>query len=148
MFLTNVVCSADLRCSINLSHLCQRLTNVKFDPSQFSGLVWQHKTIGVNCLLFSNGKINCNGKAESFKEGIKRLRRYARYLLKMGYDVSLNNVKVLTASAFHAYDGNINASVRPPSAARRPPPAARRPPPAVRRTQPVAASHLKMYTNH
>ena len=47
-------------------------------------------------------------KAESFKEGIKRLRRYARYLQKMGYDVSLNNVKVLPASAFHAFDGHIN----------------------------------------
>ena len=108
MFLTNVVCSADLRCNINLGHLCQRLVNVKYDPSHFSGLVWQHKTIGGNCLVFSNGKINCNGKADSFKEGIKRLRRYARYLQKMGYDVTLNDVKVLTASAFHAFDDHLN----------------------------------------
>jgi TATA-box binding protein (TBP) (component of TFIID and TFIIIB) len=52
MKLTNVVCSADLRCLIDLKKLCLRLSNAKYDPSQFSGLVWQHKRIGGNCLVF------------------------------------------------------------------------------------------------
>jgi TATA-box binding protein (TBP) (component of TFIID and TFIIIB) len=52
-------------------------------------------------LLFSNGKINCNGKSSSFDDGIKRLRRYARLLQKNGYCRSLSKIKVITASATH-----------------------------------------------
>ena len=101
MRITNVVCSAELRFPLDLRRLCQRLGNVRYDPRRFSGLIWKHPIIGGNCLVFSNGKINCNGKASVFKDGVRRLRRYARRLQKAGYPVRLSNVRTLTASAYH-----------------------------------------------
>ena len=110
MRITNVVCSASLGCSINLSHLCRRLANARYDPRRFSGLIWHHKKIGGNCLVFSNGNINCNGKAETFQDGIKRLRRYARSLQKLGYTVRLTDAKVLTVSACHDLGSHLDLS--------------------------------------
>ena len=101
MYLTNVVCSAHLGCNLNLTELCYQLSNVRYDPARFSGLMWQHRTIGGNCLAFSSGIIQCQGKATSLREGVQRLRRYARILQKKGLEVELQRVKVLTASACH-----------------------------------------------
>lgn len=105
MYMTNVVYVADLKCQFNLSKLTKQLTDVRYDPKRFPGLIWQHKRIGGNCLLFSNGKINCNGKSTSFNGGKRRLRQYARRLQKLGYNVRLTNVKPITASAFHKLSG-------------------------------------------
>lgn len=101
MYMTNVVCSAHLGCNVNLRELCYQLSNVRYDPARFSGLIWQHRRVGGNCLVFSCGIIQCQGKARSLKEGRCRLRRYARILQKTGLCVVLQNTKVLTASAFH-----------------------------------------------
>ena len=68
---------------------------------RFPGLIWQHRTIGGNCLVFANGVVNCNGKAASFQEGRQRLRRYARQLQNLGCSVRLRDVKIITASASH-----------------------------------------------
>ena len=101
MHLTNVVVQGQLNVSLDLNLLANTLTNVRYDPSTFSGLIWQHRRIGGNCLVFSNGVLNCNGKCSSFDEGIKRLRRYARLLQKLGHCRCLNKIKVITASATH-----------------------------------------------
>jgi TATA-box binding protein (TBP) (component of TFIID and TFIIIB) len=92
MQLTNVVVQADLGYSLDLRVLTYQLTNARYDPKVFSAVVWQHRKIGGNCLLFSNGKINCNGKCLSLQDGQRRLRRYARKLQKMDYPVRLTNV--------------------------------------------------------
>ena len=101
MQLTNVVVQGNLGCVINLEKLTRTFINVRYDPSRFSGLVWQHRRIGGNCLVFASGAIICNGKCQSFKEGIQRLRRYARLLQKSGHCNALTGVKVVTASASH-----------------------------------------------
>lgn len=108
MKITNVVYSAHLRCPIDLRDLCQRLSNVRYDPKTFPGLIWQHKVIGGNCLVFSNGVINCNGGASSAKDGCRRLRRYARQLQKMGLPVQLREVKMVTMSASHSLSTDLD----------------------------------------
>jgi TATA-box binding protein (TBP) (component of TFIID and TFIIIB) len=75
MRITNVVVQGELGCRIYLKQLVLKLFNVRYDPNRFSGIIWQHRTIGGNCLVFSSGKLNCNGKCSSFREGIKRLGR-------------------------------------------------------------------------
>lgn len=101
MYLTNVVCSAHVGCSVTLTDLCYHLSNARYDPAQFSGLMWQHRTVGGNCFVFSSGVIQCQGKATSLREGVQRLRCYARMLQKKGLKVELQHVKVVTASACH-----------------------------------------------
>lgn len=114
MRLTNVVVQGDLGCPIDLRDLILKLTNVRYDPRTFSALIWQHKKIKGNCLLFSTGKINCNGKCSSLLEGRQRLRRYARIVQKLGYRVELRNIKIITASAAHQLNGRIDPQQLPP----------------------------------
>lgn len=113
MRITNVVVQGELGCTFDLRELTHRLVNVRFDPRSFSGLIWQHCKIGGNCLLFSNGKINCNGKCLSLRDSRRRLRRYARCLQKMGYEVRLSNVRLVTVSAVHQLSGRIDPSRLP-----------------------------------
>ena len=101
MKITNVVYSAHLGCPVDLSRMCGLLWNTRYDPIMFPGLIWQHRTIGGNCLVFANGNINCVGKASSFKEGRQRLRQYARKLQNLGCPVQLRDVKIVTVSACH-----------------------------------------------
>ena len=83
MKITNVVYSAHLGCPVDLSRMCGRLWNTRYDPKTFPGLIWQHRAIGGNCLVFANGNINCVGKAYSF------LKRVAR-----GYDSMPESFKI------------------------------------------------------
>ena len=108
MKITNVVFSANLCCLFDLRKLCQRLWNSRYDPKTFPGLIWQHKIIGGNCLVFSNGVINCNGKAASFEEGRQRLRRYARQLQTRGFPVRLRDVKLITVSTSHTLSSGLD----------------------------------------
>ena len=108
MKITNVVFSAQLCCPIDLMELCQRLWNARYEPRTFPGLIWQHRTIGGNCLVFSNGAINCNGRASYIREGRQRLRQYARQLQRLGYPVRLKKIKMVTASASHSLSDRLD----------------------------------------
>jgi TATA-box binding protein (TBP) (component of TFIID and TFIIIB) len=85
----------------------------RYDPKVFPAVVWQHRKIGGICLLFYNGKINCNGKFLSLQDGGRRLRRYARKLQKMDYPVRLTNVRVVTASTAHQFIERIDPTRLP-----------------------------------
>ena len=108
MKITNVVCSAHLNCTVDLISLCQRLRNCRYEPRSFPSLIWQHRNIGGNCLVFAYGVINSNGKASSFREGRKRLCRYARLLQKYGCPVYLTDAKIITVSASHTLSGGLD----------------------------------------
>lgn len=110
MRLTNVVYQGEMNCVINLKQLTTQLVNVRYDPLKFPGVIFQHRKIGGNCLIFSNGKINCNGACDSFDTGLKPLRRYARYIQRIGYDVVLTNVQPVTASAFHKLSSRLDVN--------------------------------------
>ena len=58
--------------------------------------------------MFANGVINSNGKASSFREGRKRLCRYARLLQKYGCPVYLTDAKIITVSASHTLSGGLD----------------------------------------
>lgn len=55
--------------------------------------------------MFSNGTINCNGSANTINLGLGRLRRYARKLQRLGYTITLKDVKILTISGYHRVSG-------------------------------------------
>ena len=106
MRLTNVVYQANLNVQIYLNCLVHQLNN--YNPRTFSGLIYQNRKIGGNCLIFSNEKINCNGACSDFDSGVKRLRRYARILQRLGYVVRLSEIRLVTASAVHKLSGRRN----------------------------------------
>lgn len=106
MHLTNVVCRGELCCQINLREFTLKVENTRYDPKTFAGVIWKHKKIGGNCLLFSNGQMNCNEFAYFIRDGF--IRQYARKIQKMGFDVHLVNVQMVTCSATHALSNRIN----------------------------------------
>ena len=106
--ITNVVCLADLNCNIDLVTLVNRTINAIYDPSRYSGILWKHPEIGGHCNVFSSGKIMTNGKADCVKDGIKRLRRYARRIQRYGWTVRLSTIRVVTVSASYKLDGPLD----------------------------------------
>lgn len=97
---TNVVVSADLQCILNLRQICLTNLNVEYNPSKFSGLIWRNKRFQVTFLLFSTGKISCSG-ARSYKKAHAAVRSLGRKLQKQGYNIKLQKIKLVTASAFY-----------------------------------------------
>ena len=95
MRITNVVVQGDLGCCIDLKELVLKLSKVRYQPQPLSGIVWQHRKIGGNCIVLSSGKLNCAGKCSTVREGIQRLSRYARFLQRSGYPVKLCDVRVI-----------------------------------------------------
>ena len=108
MKLTNVVVQANLDCSIDLAQIARELVNIRYHPKVFNGVIWQHRKIGGNCLLFANGYMNCNGKCSSFQEARKRLRKYARVLQNMGVPVNLKRIEIVTASGVYQLGGRLD----------------------------------------
>ena len=106
--ITNVVCQANLNCVVDLRTLANKTVNVIYDPSRYSGVRWTHRKIGGYCNVFSTGKIMTNGKANSVKDGKRRLRRYARLLQRYGWPVTLSRVNVVTASASFRAEGPVD----------------------------------------
>ena len=98
--ITNVVVQTDLSTDIDLVHLVNHTVDIKYDPGVFSAAIWKHRKIGGCCLVFSNGKLNCNGN-RSIQEAKKRIRRYARLLQKHGFPVKIQQIDVITMSAVH-----------------------------------------------
>jgi len=106
--ITNVVCTADLNCAIDLRQLANTTYNVIYDPKRYTGVRWNHPKIGGHCTVFSSGKLIVNGRATSISEAKVRLRRYARYIQRLGWAVVLSDVKVVTISASFKTEGTLN----------------------------------------
>jgi len=98
--ITNVVVQADLHVSVDLKHLANNARDIRYDPKLFSGAIWHHRKIGGCCLVFYNGKLNCNGN-KNITEAKKRIRQYARLIQKLGYVVKLYKIEVVTMTAVH-----------------------------------------------
>ncbi len=97
--ITNVVikCNFVTQYRLDLTTLASQLTNVVYNPRQFSALRYRHRRVGGSLLLFGNGYAICHGRACSMWEARKRMRQYARLVQKCGYpDLRLCSTELLT----------------------------------------------------
>ena len=97
---TNVVVQTDLQVSIDLRYLASKARDIRYDPALFSAAIWRHKKIGGSCLVFRNGKLNCNGN-RSIPQARTRIRQYARLIQKQGYHVIMKKIDVITITAVY-----------------------------------------------
>ena len=97
--INNIVVCTDLQCDINLRQLTLQCSSIIYNPRTFPSVQWKHPTIGGHCMVFHNGKMIVNGKVTSIKKAKRRLRRYARLLQKLGWNVQLKHINVKTISA-------------------------------------------------
>ena len=98
---TNIVMKSVLATGtpLDLPSLANVLTNVVYDPRQFSAIRLRSKKIGGSMLLFANGYAVCHGPATNRFEARRRLRRYARLVQKAGYsDLRLTATGLRTVS--------------------------------------------------
>lgn len=96
---TNVTVKSSLGCKPELMYLSETLCNVVYNPSRFSALRIEHRMCTSKCIVFTSGYICCHGP--SYKEARSNLRKYARLIQKKGYDVKLDNIKLMTVSIMH-----------------------------------------------
>jgi TATA-box binding protein (TBP) (component of TFIID and TFIIIB) len=52
MRITNIVVQGDLGCRIDLKQLVLKLSNVRYDPNRFSGIVWMLLCHGIVMISF------------------------------------------------------------------------------------------------
>jgi transcription initiation factor TFIID TATA-box-binding protein len=105
---TNIVCTSDLGCVIDLRLLTMTNRNIRYSPSIFNAAIWQHPCIRGTCMIFANGKICVNGNAKTLTESRIRVRRYARIVQKRGWSVHLKPIKIVTMSAYYRIDGMLS----------------------------------------
>lgn len=99
--ISNIVCSAELGIPVDLKKFARRATNVVYDAQKHNVVLWRQRNIGGHCFVYARGKLVCNGSVASKSEAVKRLRRYARKIQQMGYEVQFYKFKILTISLFH-----------------------------------------------
>jgi transcription initiation factor TFIID TATA-box-binding protein len=104
---TNVVVMSDLKTKINLRHVVLNTRDARYDPKRFPGMIWHHRKVGGSCLLFSNGKMICHG-GKTLSTARQSLRRFARCLQRMGYDVHLDIIRLLTMSVVADVEQRLN----------------------------------------
>ncbi|XP_061190439.1 uncharacterized protein LOC133198352 [Saccostrea echinata] len=88
--ISNIVCSADLGCTLDLRLFTLQATNVHYDAKKHNVVSWRHRKIGGHCFVYAKGKLVCNGGVSSKEEARRRIRRYARKIQQMGYQVRRN----------------------------------------------------------
>lgn len=103
---TNVVFTAEMGCSLDLRHVVNSTTFIRYNPKHFSALIWSNPRMESTCLLFKNGKVVCTG-AKTIERGRKSIRQYARKLQNLGYDIKLKNIRIRTISAVYTLQGCI-----------------------------------------
>lgn len=104
---TNHVCSANLHCVIDLKDLSHSKMNTVFNSKKFNGLIWRHKKISGTCLVFQTGNIICCGM-KTLKGCRKTVRQYSRQLQLLGYNITLNKIKLVTRSATYKLSSYID----------------------------------------
>ena len=106
VLITNVVVQTDLSTCIDLALLARNATNIVYDPRVFSAARWKHRKIGGCCLVFGNGKLNCNGN-RSIEQARKRIRQYARLLQKHG---KIAKIDVITMTAVYETSSGLSVN--------------------------------------
>ena len=107
--MTNVVVQTDLHKSIDLSYLAKNARGIRYDPGKFSGAIWHHRKIGGCCLIFRNGKLNCNG-SKNIAKAKRRITQYAQCIQRLGFPVKIKKIDVVTISAVHQVSSSLDFS--------------------------------------
>lgn len=89
----NVVSTANLECNLNLREIALRLDNVEYNPSRFSALILRLRKPKTSILIFNNGRLVCTG-AKSIKDSRAAIRRVARLIQRLGFNVALKSFKI------------------------------------------------------
>ena len=107
MDIVNVVCTAQLNCSLDLTKIANAYGNIIYKPNEFQGLRWNHRKIQGSCLLFNNGKLVICGVTSHLAAKLS-VRQYARLVQRLAYRVSISQWRIQTITAVYKYHSRLN----------------------------------------
>ena len=100
---TNVSISANLHefaIFLDLKKITNSLSNCIYQNKYFVRAIVKLRHPSATVMIYDTGKLVCLG-AKSESDGRKALRRIARMIQKLGYNVKLHNVFVTNIAATH-----------------------------------------------
>ncbi|KAK3688201.1 Tbp1 transcription initiation factor [Podospora appendiculata] len=90
---TNVVCTANTNCLLDLNFLARNCRNVQYNKKRFHALIMRIRDPRTTALVFARGKIVVTG-AKSQAMGHLAARKHMRALQKCGFNVRFKDFKV------------------------------------------------------
>ena len=91
--ITNITLTAELKCNLNLRHIALNTYNCELRNNKFHNLIIRSRIPSSTCLLYSTGKLIMTG-IKSFINGKQAIRKIARIIQMLGYNVKLRSIKV------------------------------------------------------
>ena len=89
----NIVCTANLNCSLNLREIALQAKNAEYNPKRFSALITKIREPKSTCLIFSSGKIVCLG-TKNEENSKKACRKFAKIIKSLGYNATFKDYKI------------------------------------------------------
>lgn len=106
MQITNIVCSFNIDCLLDLHYLNLVIEQCKYRPSKFSALIW--KQFQSTFLIFNSGHVTCLG-CKSFDQCHTVIDKFIKALHEFGYcQATKNCFKTISISAVYNVKGGIN----------------------------------------
>ena len=105
--IVNVVIQGDLHADVDLEYLATYERDVKYNPRTFSGAILKNTEIGGCCLIFKNGKMNCNGN-KSVQEAQTRIKQYADLIGNHGFCTNIQDIKVISMTGVYQLSGRLD----------------------------------------
>ncbi|XP_054166247.1 TATA box-binding protein-like 2, partial [Oppia nitens] len=108
--ITNVSMTADLFDMIgfiDLRKLCNNCCNCVYHNYPFVRVIKRYRNPNATVMIYDSGKLVCVG-AKSKNDGRIALRKTARIIQKLGYDIKLHNLRVTNIAASHNLKNDLN----------------------------------------
>eukprot|EP00270_Netrium_digitus_P009611 TRINITY_DN292_c0_g1_i2.p1 TRINITY_DN292_c0_g1~~TRINITY_DN292_c0_g1_i2.p1 ORF type:complete len:199 (+),score=30.88 TRINITY_DN292_c0_g1_i2:59-655(+) len=83
--LQNIVSTVNMDCRLELKDIAMRARNAEYNPKRFAAVIMRVREPKTTALIFASGKMVCTG-AKSEEQSRLAARKYARIILKLGYD--------------------------------------------------------------
>jgi transcription initiation factor TFIID TATA-box-binding protein len=90
--IVNVVSTFSLNCELNLRSLKEEL-NCRYDPSNFTALIYKLSEPDLTLLLFPNGKVVSAGAKDELQAKLASFK-IAYILTNFGYDIVISDYKI------------------------------------------------------
>ena len=97
---THSIHIADLHCEIDLDKLANTTINIIRKNKPFNVCIWNSRKIKSTCLVYHTGRILVHGPRMD-------VRKYARLLYRLGFDVKLRFIKLVTQSMSYTLNRRI-----------------------------------------
>ncbi|XP_026207609.1 TATA-box-binding protein-like [Anabas testudineus] len=94
----NVVSSVRLCCRLDLNLIASKVWNVEYNPKNYKALTMRIRKPRTTAVIYESGYVICTG-AKSEEQSRVAIRRFARMVQKLGFPVSLFNLKILNLVA-------------------------------------------------